>query len=131
SCLAWLDRVNLSERKAGLADGPGELLPIVVEVIDPDGFHDRVLTERLQALIEQPSPAQFTDTSSWSPEPAMDKALAELMQDNRDYPVSWERVPDPAYNRDVNFFWATVRLSNSTEKQPEVDQRVKELEEAV
>src|SRR5690606_12952593 len=52
SCLAWLDRVNLSERKAGLADGPGELLPIVVEVIDPDGFHDRVLTDRLQALIE-------------------------------------------------------------------------------
>lgn len=131
ACAVWLDSMNLGASRPGLAQMPSRLLPIVVEVVGPDGRTDRHLTERLQAMIQQPDAQQITDTSSWKPQLVVKQAVSELMQDGRDYAVSYEQVDDPAYNRDVNFYWATVYLSNSTEQEPVLDERTKDLEQQI
>lgn len=129
-CEAWLDSVNLGDSVNGLADRPGELLPIMVEVHTPDGVFDRALTERLQALVVQPEGGEITDTSTWDVRTAVEEPLRELMGD-RLCAVAYERVADPAYNRDVNFFWVHVKMLNQFEKQQDVDERVEELEQSI
>ncbi|MCB1218864.1 hypothetical protein KDL44_15895 [bacterium] len=133
ACNAWLTQMNLGPAPHGLASRPGELLPVMVEVRDPDGRLDRALTDRLQALIVQPDPdaGQYTDTSTWKVQSVVESALAELMGERTCYP-SYERVPDPAYNREVNCFWVYVKMSNSFEKKsPVLDQRTSEMEQKI
>ena len=130
SCMNWIESVNLAERSAGLAQRPGELLPIIVEVRNPDGVVDRLLTERLQALIVQPVGGEITDVSSWDVRKAVEGPLHELLG-SRMSAVAYERVSDPAYNRDVNFFYVHVSLLNQFDTQEEISERVLELEQTI
>jgi hypothetical protein len=130
SAAAWLDSVNLGPAGNGLADRPGKLLPIMVEVRNPDGLIDRSMTERLQAVIVQPTPAEITDASTWDVKTAVEVPLKQLMG-NRLCTVAYERVSDPSYNRDVNFFWIHVRIQNQFEEAQNISERVENLERTI
>ena len=127
---AWLDSVNLGATSSGLASRPGKLLPIIVDVRNPDGISDPQLSQRLQALVIQPTEAEITDASTWDVQAAVEGPLRELMG-NRTCAVAYERVSDPAYNRDVNFFWVHVKLLNQFEKDKKIDERVEKLNDQI
>ncbi len=130
SCVEWLDSVNLGTDLHGLVRHPGELLPIMVQVKGLDGIYDRAMTQKLQAMIIQPTKPEFTDTSTWDVQAAVKPPLVELMGE-RVCRVSYEQVDDPAYNRDVNFFWVEVTMTDSFEKQQKLDRRVEKLEQTI
>lgn len=130
SATQWLDSVNLGPARPGLAKRPGRLLPIMVEVRNPEGQIDRSLTERLQAVIIQPTEAEITDSSTWDVKAAVEEPLKEIMG-NRMCAVAYERVADPSYNRDVNFFWIHVGLLDQFDKQDKISERVEKLEQTI
>jgi hypothetical protein len=107
--MEYLDQLNLGPGSAALTDQPQLWLPVLVEVRQPNGTPDRLLSGLVQARIAQPTTADLS-TYSFDVVQLVEQALKQTLPDE-ECRIDYETLPGSSFGIRGDLYKVTVALT--------------------